>query len=82
MALVMAVIIGGVGVACVAWPVRAVTFCRWYPQEAEVDSGAAVRRYRHAAMDADILPVHGSSLLLGRARTRMDRNHQTVRLPH
>ncbi len=30
MALVMAVIIGGVGVACVAWPVRAVTFCRWY----------------------------------------------------
>jgi hypothetical protein len=30
MALVMAVIIGGVGVACVGWPVRAVTFCRWY----------------------------------------------------
>ena len=30
MALVAAVIIGGVGIGCVGWPVRVVTFCRWY----------------------------------------------------
>lgn len=28
--LVMAVIFGGVGIACAGWPVRAVRFCRWY----------------------------------------------------
>jgi hypothetical protein len=26
----MAVIIGGIGIACVVWPHRLVTFCRWY----------------------------------------------------
>jgi hypothetical protein len=26
----MAVILGGIGITCVAWPVRVVTFCRWY----------------------------------------------------
>ncbi len=26
----MAVIIGGIGITCAAWPLRAVTFCRWY----------------------------------------------------
>ena len=25
-----AVIIGGIGITCLAWPLRAVTFCRWY----------------------------------------------------
>jgi hypothetical protein len=26
----MAVIIGGIGITCVAWPLRVVAFCRWY----------------------------------------------------
>ena len=26
----MAVIIGGIGITCVAWPLKAVKFCRWY----------------------------------------------------
>src|ERR1043166_863382 len=26
----MAVILGGIGIICTAWPVRVVTFCRWY----------------------------------------------------
>jgi hypothetical protein len=26
----MAVIFGGVGITCVAWPLRALSFCRWY----------------------------------------------------
>ncbi len=26
----VAVIIGGIGIACTGWPGRAVAFCRWY----------------------------------------------------
>jgi hypothetical protein len=26
----MAVMLGAIGITCVAWPVRVVTFCRWY----------------------------------------------------
>jgi hypothetical protein len=26
----IATIVGGTGVACAAWPLRAVTFCRWF----------------------------------------------------
>ena len=26
----IAVIIGAVGITCVVWPLRALTFCRWY----------------------------------------------------
>ena len=26
----MAMILGGIGIICVAWPRRVVTFCRWY----------------------------------------------------
>jgi hypothetical protein len=28
--IVMAVIIGAIGVVSVVWPLRVVTFCRWY----------------------------------------------------
>ena len=28
--LILAVMLGGVGITCAAWPVRVVTFCRWY----------------------------------------------------
>jgi hypothetical protein len=28
--IAVAVIVGGIGVACVAWPLKAVMFCRWY----------------------------------------------------
>jgi hypothetical protein len=28
--LFTALIIGGIGLTCVAWPLRVVTFCRWY----------------------------------------------------
>ena len=28
--IVVAVIIGGIGITSVAWPLKAVTFCRWY----------------------------------------------------
>jgi hypothetical protein len=28
--ILIAVIVGGVGFICAAWPARAVTFCRWY----------------------------------------------------
>lgn len=26
----VAVIFGGIGIACVAWPLRVLAFCRWY----------------------------------------------------
>src|ERR1051325_1067604 len=28
--LSMAVMLGAIGISCVIWPVRVVTFCRWY----------------------------------------------------
>jgi hypothetical protein len=28
--IVVAVIVGAIGIACVAWPLKAVMFCRWY----------------------------------------------------
>jgi hypothetical protein len=28
--LFMAVMLGGIGITCVAWPLRVVAFCRWY----------------------------------------------------
>jgi hypothetical protein len=31
--IVVAVIVGGIGITCVAWPVKAVVLCRWYHQK-------------------------------------------------
>jgi len=71
-----AVIFGAIGITCVAWPVRAVTFCRWY--HLNVGSGFAACRYGYAALDAYILSDHGTILLLGRARASMGRNYQIL----
>jgi hypothetical protein len=49
------------------------------PQETEVGARVAVSRFGHAAMDAHVHADHGSLLLPGRARARMDRHHQSIR---
>ena len=74
----MAVVIGGIGITCVAWPLRAVKFCRWYHLKKPKWVQDAVCRYGHAAMDAHILSDHGSMLLFVCAGADMDRNYQGI----